>query len=78
MSNQKTLEALSYLDPSDEMHKRWLKLLQKRVPTIDLVDLSAEIEPFNSHKRQFAPEYSHCAYKSLIKEEQSVGNYVQS
>ena len=52
MSNQKSLEALSYLDPSDEMHKRWLKLLQKRVPTIDLVDLSAEIEPFNSHKRQ--------------------------
>ena len=78
VKEQTAFQGLSYLDPTDEMNKRWLKLLQKKTPTIDLVDISAEVEPFNSHKRQFAPEYSHSAYRSMLKTEYSIGDYLQS
>ena len=78
VKEQKAFKELSYLDPTDEMNKRWLKLLQKKTPTIDLVDISAEVEPFNSYKRQFAPEYSHSAYRAMLKAEYSVGDYLQS
>ena len=48
---QRALKELRYVDPTDEMNRRWLKVLQKKAPTIDLVDVSAEVYPFNSHKR---------------------------
>ena len=67
-----------YEDPTEEMNKRWLRLMQKKVPTVDLVDVSAEVYPFNSHKRQFAPEYSHSAYLSMLRQEYAIGDYVKS
>lgn len=67
---------MSYLDPTEEMNKRWLKVIQKQVPTIDLLDISAEVYPFNSQKRQFAPEYSHSAYIAMLKQEYAIGDYV--
>ena len=33
------------------MNKRWLKAIQRKVPTIDLVDISAEVFPFRASKR---------------------------
>ena len=45
------IEELSYVDPTEEMTKRWLKVIQRRTPTIDLVDISAEVFPFNPQKR---------------------------
>ena len=78
MKDQKAFRALSYLDPTEEMNKRWLKLLQKKVPTIDLVDISAEALPFNSHKRQFAPEYSQSTYLSMLRQEYAIGDYLQN
>ena len=78
VKEQKAFRELSYLDPTEEMNKRWLKLLQKKVPTIDLVDISAEVYPFNSHKRQFAPEYSHSSYLSMLRQEYAIGDYVKN
>ena len=49
------------------MNKRWLKVLQRKVPTIDLVDISAEVFPFKVQKRQFAPEYSYSSYISMLR-----------
>ena len=58
------------------MNSRWLKLITKYVPTIDLIDLSAETFPFNSIKRQFAPEYSQHAYAAMLKQEYAIGDYL--
>ena len=69
---------LPYVDPTEEMNKRWLKHIQKKVPTIDLVDISAEVYPFNSIKRQFAPEYSYAAYLSMLRQEYEIGNYLKN
>lgn len=41
----------SNLDPTDVMIKRWIKLIQKRVPTVDLIDISAEAVPNKAKKR---------------------------
>ena len=60
------------------MNKRWLKVIQKKVPTIDLVDISAEVYPFNSYKRQFAPEYSYSAYQTMLKQEYAIGDYLSN
>ena len=66
-SSQKKFNELSYVDPTEEMNKRWLKVIQKRIPTVDLVDISAEVFPFNPYKRQFAPEYSHSAFITMLR-----------
>ena len=50
-STVKEAEPLSYEDFTEEMNMRWLKLIQRNVPTVDLVDVSLEVYPFNSHKR---------------------------
>ena len=47
---KKQTTQLSYAAPTDEMVKRWIKIIRQRVPTIDLVDISAEIRP-DSQKR---------------------------
>ena len=60
------------------MNKRWLKVLQKKVPTIDLVDISAEVYPFDSFKRQFAPEYSYAAYRTMLRKEYAIGDYLSN
>ena len=69
---------MTFEDPTEEMNKRWVRLIQRKVPTIDLVDVSAEVYPFNSHKRQFAPEYSHCAYLSMLRDEYQIGDYLRN
>ena len=58
------------------MNKRWLKVIQRKVPTIDLVDISAEVFPFRASKRQFAPEYSHSSYITMLKTEYAIGDYI--
>ena len=47
MKEQKVFKKLPFIDPTEEMNKRWLKLMQKKIPTIDLIDLSTEVDPFN-------------------------------
>ena len=39
------------MDPTEEMNVRWLKLIKMKVPTVDLVDISAEVFPYVSYKR---------------------------
>ena len=77
-SNFKEEEQLIYQDPTEEMNMRWLKLIQLQAPTIDLVDMSLEVYPFNSYKRQFAPEYSFSAYLTMLRQEYAIGNYLQN
>ena len=55
-----------YVSPSDEMNKRWHKILDKSLPTIDLIDIAAEEFSVGSYKRQFAPEYSYTSYLSML------------
>ena len=69
---------ISYTDPTEEMNKRWLKTMTRYVPRIDLIDLSNETDPFNSVKRQFAPEYSQHAYTAMLQQEFSVGDYMSN
>ena len=38
-------------DPTDAMIKRWIKQIQKEIPTVDLVDISAEAVPNKANKR---------------------------
>ena len=37
--------------PNDEMFRRWLKNLSMSVPTVDLSDLSNELDKLNAKKR---------------------------
>ena len=41
----------SALDPTDTMIKRWLRQIQNTIPTVDLIDISAEANPNKSKKR---------------------------
>ena len=50
-----------------EMPTKEEKEIQRKVPTIDLVDISAEVFPFKVQKRQFAPEYSYSSYISMLR-----------
>ena len=77
-NSQMKFSQLSYIDPTEEMNKRWLKEIQRKIPTIDLVDISAEVFPFNSHKRQFAPEYSYPAYITMLRQEYAIGDYLSN
>ena len=43
-----------------------------------MVDISAEVYPFNSYKRQFAPEYSYAAYLTMRKQEYAIGDYLSN
>lgn len=77
MSNNREegVNKTSYEDPTDEMIKRWIKIIRRRVPTVDLVDISAEVFPVNSKKRQFAPEYSYTTYSTFLSKEEAIGDY---
>ena len=37
-----------FVDSSEEMNRRWFKIIKKHLPTIDLVDTSAEVLSFNA------------------------------
>ena len=47
----KEIGKLAFDDPTEEMNMRWLKLVQRQAPTVDLVDISDEVNPFYSQKR---------------------------
>lgn len=51
VTKQRSENRPRYADPTEEMVSRWIKLIKRRVPTIDLVDISAEVFPFNAEKR---------------------------
>ena len=51
------------------MTKRWKELVEKTLPAIDLIDLSEEKDPYGGYKVQFAPEYSHNAYREMVRQE---------
>ena len=72
------MNQIGYMDPTEEMNKRWLKLIQSKVPTVDLVDISAEVFPYKSHKRQFAPEYSYSSYLTMLEQEYAIGDYLSN
>ena len=57
--------------PSEEMYKRYQQTLRSHVPSIDLIGTGSG----NVQNRQFAPEYSQCAYDTMIKKEFAIGNY---
>jgi len=57
------------------MIKRWLKIIQKRIPTIDFIDISHSMSE-HGRIQQFAPLYSQKAYESLQEHEIAVGDYV--
>lgn len=46
------------------------------LPAIDLIDISAEGNPYNAHKRQFAPEFSQHSYSAMLAEEYAIGDYI--
>ena len=60
------------------MNKRWLKLIKRRIPTVDLMDIASEVFPYRSFKRQFAPEYSYHAYVTMLRQEYAIGDYLSN
>ena len=42
---------INYVDPTEEMNNRWFKIIKQRLPTVDLIDISAEVFPFGTKKR---------------------------
>ena len=62
-------------NPTDEMVKRWLRKIQKEIPNIDLVDMSAEYTLLKSQKRQFAPQYAQISYNTMLQQEEAIGDY---
>ena len=57
------IENLEFANPMEEMTRRWQANIEKVIPAIDLVDIAAEGNPFESRKRQFAPEFSQSSYE---------------
>jgi hypothetical protein len=51
----------------EEMMTRMRQKYEMKIPDIDLIDLDLERRPSNPKKRQFAPLYSHCAYKATLQ-----------
>ena len=73
---QSQLKRCQYVDPTEVMNKRWFKLISKRIPTVDLIDLSAETFEYRPLKRQFAPEYSSNSYDAFLRDEFAPGDYL--
>lgn len=64
-------------DFTEEMNLRMREKYELKIPAIDLMDLDLEKRPINPKKRQFAPLYSHCAYKSTLQQEIAIGDYTK-
>jgi hypothetical protein len=60
----------------EEMTRRWQQSVEKQLPAIDLLDISAEGNPYNERKRQFAPEFSQSSYLSMLETEYAIGDYI--
>ena len=65
----------TYANPTKEMSERWIKILKKNVPTVDIIDIALEVATEKSSKKQFEPEYSYDAYNTMLREESAVGDY---
>ena len=63
------------VNPTKEMRSRWLKIIEERLPAVDLIDIQAEVFPLNGSKRQFAPEYSQSSYLTMLQQESAIGDY---
>ena len=70
------IENLAFENPMDEMMRRWQQQVESTLPTIDIIDLSAEGNPKGETKRQFAPEYSQSSYMTMLQEEYAIGDYI--
>ena len=43
--------SIDYVNPTEEMNRRWFKIIKKQLPMIDLIDISAESFQLNANKR---------------------------
>jgi hypothetical protein len=78
--NRATLEEevplVCYMSPREVMHIRWIRAMQQRLPDVDFEDLTlAQRANSFSELRQFAPEFSQCAYQSMLGTERIIGAY---
>lgn len=60
------IENLEFVNPMEEMTRRWQQRVESSLPTIDIMDISAEGNPYQERKRQFAPEYSQSSYMTML------------
>lgn len=58
------------------MTRRWQQQIEQMLPAIDLYDISQEGNPYQAHKRQFAPEYSQSSYQTMLQDEYAIGDYI--
>ena len=58
------------------MIHRWKQIIEKTLPAIDLIDLSAENNFKYAAKRQFAPEYSQKSFVTMLVRECAIGDYL--
>ena len=70
------IENLEFVNPMEEMMRRWQQKVEGTLPTIDIIDISAEGNPHQESKRQFAPEYSQSSYMTMLQEEYAIGDYI--
>ena len=59
------------------MFGRWKQIVEKTLPAIDLIDLSNEKDPYGGMKVQFAPEFSQSAYRTMLRQEFAIGDYIR-
>ena len=60
------------------MIRRWVKIIQKNLPTTDLIDISDEVKPERPKSRQFAAQYSQSAYSAMLEQDVEVGDYISN
>ena len=53
--------------PTEVMENRTQNIIDRQLPVLDQMDVGV--------KRQFAPEYSQSAYRTMLREEYPIGNY---
>ena len=57
------------------MYARWLKIVRKTVPSVDLADILEETSQDYVSKRQFAPLYSQNAYMTILDQDRIYSDY---
>jgi len=64
------------MTPDEIMKDRWLRILQKDIPEVDLEDVTA-LQNDPQAVRQFAAEYSQESYKFMSMNDNAIGDYVK-
>lgn len=59
------------------MTQRYNKLLEKKLPAFDLLDLKAQVGLYKRFNRQSAPEYSQRIYTHILQTECAIGDYLE-